>query len=69
MYEDSKLKRLFVIGLFVVSAAFLGLAWWLHENAFEDPTSKLAFYIVGAVGCVCFMFGIVVYFIRHDIDI
>jgi nitrate reductase gamma subunit len=69
MYEDTKLKRAFVIGLFVVALAFIGIAWWLHETAFEDPTSKLAFYVVGAIGCVCFMFGIVAHFIRDDIDI
>ena len=70
MYEDSPLKRLFVIGLFVVSLTFLGLAWWIHETSFgTDPTATLAFYIVGIVGCICFMFGIVVFFIRSNLDI
>ncbi|HMW91737.1 MAG TPA: hypothetical protein PKN86_18970 [Candidatus Obscuribacter sp.] len=68
--ESSKLKTVFVWGVFLVSLAFLGLAYWLHETALgQDPTATIACYVLFAVGCVCFIFGIVIFFIRHDLDI
>ncbi len=68
--EPSKLKTIFILGVLIVSIAFLGLAWYLHETAVgSDPIGTIAFYILIAVGSICFIFGGVIFLIRHDIDL
>ncbi|MBK7749170.1 MAG: hypothetical protein IPP57_23840 [Candidatus Obscuribacter sp.] len=69
--DDEKLKLIFIVIMFLIGVVFLGLAVWLQNVASDghDPTAMIASYLLLGVGALIFIFGIVIYFIRHDLEV
>jgi len=64
---DEKWKRGLSIGLVVIGLSFLGLSWWLQQCAkSQEVTVGFASLVVFAMGCLCIVGGIILYFVEID---